>query len=253
MNFNSNRRDFLKSTSIGTLAAIGLPQIVAAAFEHENIKKIKLEKDNIILFQGDSITDWGRGHRALLPNTTNSLGAGYVLLTAAQLLQNYPGKNLFIYNKGVSGDKVFQLNERWESDCLLYKPDILSIHVGVNDFWHSYVYGYKGTVDTYIADYQKLLNRTKLALPDIKLVICEPFAVNGVGSVDDRWLPFDRFRKAARAIAAEHHAAFVPFQAVFDKAVNVAPAAYWSIDGIHPSVAGTALMAKAWTEVIASN
>jgi len=238
---------------MGTLAAMGLPQIVAAAFEHENTRKIKLEKDDIILFQGDSITDWGRGHRALLPNTTNGLGSGYVLLTAAHLLQNFPEKNLFIYNKGVSGNKVYQLNERWESDCLLYKPDILSIHIGVNDFWHTVVYGYKGTIETYISDYHKLLTRTKLALPDIKFVICEPFAVKGVGSVDDRWLPYERFRTAARQIAEEYHATFVPFQSVFDKAIHVAHPSYWSIDGIHPSVAGTALMAKAWTEVVSAN
>jgi len=249
---NSNtRRSFIKSASIGTLATLTLPQIVSAAFAGENIRKIGLSKDDVILFQGDSITDWGRNYSATQANSTNALGSGYVLLTAGHLLLKYPSKNLQIYNKGVSGNKVFQLADRWDADCLALKPNVLSIHIGVNDFWHTLTNGYTGTRETYITDYHKLLNRTKQALPNLKLVICEPFAVKGVKAVDDKWYPtFDLFRKAARDIANEYNAAFVPLQSVFDKALESAPGSYWNLDGVHPSVAGEALMAEAWMSVI---
>jgi lysophospholipase L1-like esterase len=237
MNPNSNRRHFIKTASVATVAAIGLPQIVSAAIASEKLKKIELNKNDVILFQGDSITDWGRVHSNTAPNNTGQLGTGY--------------KNLQLFNKGISGNKVYQLAERWDADTLALKPNVLSIHIGVNDFWHTMTSGYTGTIDTYIGDYHKLLDRTKQALPDVKLVICEPFALKGVKAVDDRWYPtFDLFRKAARDIAAEYNASFVPWQSVFDKALEVAPAAYWNLDGVHPSVAGEALMAKAWLEVV---
>lgn len=251
MNPLNTRRNFIKNAAVGTIATIALPQIVSAALITENIKKIDLNKDDIILFQGDSITDWGRDHSKSTANNTNALGSGYVLITAGHLLLNNPDKNLQIFNKGVSGNKVYQLADRWDTDCLALKPNVLSIHVGVNDFWHTLTNGYTGTIDTYISDYHKLIARTKQALPDVKLVICEPFATKGVKAVDDKWYPtFDLFRKAARDIATEYKAAFVPYQSVFDKALESAPAAYWSLDGVHPSIAGEALMARTWMEVV---
>lgn len=247
----NNRRNFLKNASFATLASIGLPQIVSAAFAGENIKKVSLNNNDVVLFQGDSITDWGRDHNKSIPNDTATLGSGYVLLTAGHLLLKNPEKGLQIYNKGVSGNKVYQLAERWDTDCLAIKPNVLSVHIGVNDFWHTLTYGYTGTIDTYITDYHKLLDRTKQALPEVKLVICEPFAVKGVKFADDKWYPtFDLFRKAARDIAAEYDAAFVPFQSVFDKALESAPGSYWTLDGVHPAIPGEALMAQAWMKAI---
>ncbi len=236
---------------MGTIATLALPQIVSAALANENIKKVELNKVDIILFQGDSITDWGRNYSATQPNSTNSLGSGYVLLTAGHLLLKYPEKNLHIYNKGISGNKVYQLADRWDADCLALKSNVLSIHIGVNDFWHTLTNGYTGTIDTYITDFHKFLDRTKQASPNVKLIICEPFALKGVKAVDDKWYPtFDLFRKAARDIATEYNATFVPLQSVFDKAVESAPAPYWNLDGVHPSVAGEALMAQAWMEAV---
>ncbi|HVW97726.1 MAG TPA: SGNH/GDSL hydrolase family protein [Mucilaginibacter sp.] len=251
MRKNSSRRSFIKSAAIGSLATMALPRIAAAAVAESGIKKVSLEKNDIILFQGDSITDWGRDHNKTVPNDTGSLGSGYVLLTTGQLLIKYPELDLKIYNKGISGNKVYQLAERWDTDALYIKPNVLSIHIGVNDFWHTLTNGYTGTIDNYIADYHALLNRTKKALPDVKLVICEPFGVKGVKAVDDRWYPtFDLFRKAAKDIAGEYNAPFVPYQAAFDKALESAPGSYWTLDGVHPSIAGEALMARTWMECV---
>jgi lysophospholipase L1-like esterase len=250
----NTRRNFLKTASIGTIATLALPEIVSAAFATEKFaKKVSLNKDDVILFQGDSITDWGRDRNNALPNNTSALGSGYALITASHLLLNNPEKNLKIFNKGVSGNKVYQLAERWDADCLALKPNVLSIHIGVNDFWHTLLNGYTGTIDTYITDYHKLLDRTKQALPDIKFIICEPFAIKGIKAVDDKWYPtFDLFRKAAHDIATEYNAAFVPYQAAFDKALELAPGPYWNLDGVHPSVAGEALMAQTWLKAVGS-
>jgi len=246
-----NRRNFITNTAIGTLASIAIPDIVTAAVAKSAAKKINLNANDVILFQGDSITDWGRNKADTTPNSFQMLGNGYTYLASADLLLKNPEKNLKIYNKGISGNKVFQLADRWETDCLAIKPNVLSIMIGVNDFWHTLTNGYKGTIDTYRTDFKKLLDRTKQALPDVQLIIGEPFAVKGVKAVDDKWYPaFNDYRAASKQIAADFSAAFIPYQSIFDKAIKSAPGSYWTTDGVHPSVAGANLMAQAWLKTV---
>jgi lysophospholipase L1-like esterase len=95
---------------------------------------------------------------------------------------------LKFFNRGISGSKVYQLAERWQVDCLDLKPNVLSILIGVNDFWHKQKMQYDGTLEKYESDYRALVKRTKSALPDVKLIICEPFLLN-FGAVDDSWFP----------------------------------------------------------------
>ncbi len=54
----------------------------------------------------------------------------------------------------------------------------------------------------------------------------------------------------AKNVDAEYNAPFVAWQSVMDKALEKAPAKYWSIDGVHPSLAGEQLMAAAWMEAV---
>ena len=247
----NSRRSFIKKAAFGTVAAVSIPDILTAAMAKEKIKEIKPLKDQVILFQGDSITDSGRNREDTGYNSSRNLGTGYPLLAGAALLNKYAALNLKIYNKGISGNKVFQLAERWDKDCLELKPDILSILIGVNDIWHKLGGNYNGTVDIYRNDYIALLERTKKALPGVRLIICEPFAVKGVKAVDDKWYPeFYDYQKAAREIAKQFNAVFIPFQSIYDEAQKKAPGAYWTGDGVHPTLAGAQLMAKAWMKAI---
>lgn len=248
---NNSRRNFIKNTSLAALATVSIPQIVSAATLKNPAKKIHLNTNDVILFQGDSITDWGRDYKSVVPNTTNILGPGYPIIASANLLLNHPDKNLLIWNRGIGGQKANDLLLRWDTDCIAIKPNILSILVGVNDFWHRLTFGYQGTVDTYRAAYTTMLDKTKQALPDVQLIIGEPFGVKGVKSVDEKWYPeFDRYRQTARELADKYGAVFIPYQSIFDKALEHAPGSYWTIDGVHPSVAGEALMAQAWLNVV---
>jgi lysophospholipase L1-like esterase len=173
------------------------------------------------------------------------------MLAAADLLEEHASLNLKIFNKGISGNKVYQLAERWDKDCLEIKPDVLSILIGVNDFWHKLNGNYNGTIEIYRNDYKALLEKTRKALPNVKLIICEPFAVPGVKAVDQKWYPdFYEYQKVAREIAAQFNAIFIPYQKIFDEAQKQAPGAYWTGDGVHPSLAGAQLMAEAWAETV---
>ena len=183
----TNRRTFLQQAAIGTIGLSAIPAILSAAEPSKKPQKGgKLNKNSVILFQGDSITDAGRDKTALTANEQRMLGNGYALLTAAELLYQHAALDLQIFNKGISGNKVYQLAERWQTDCLDIKPNLLSILIGVNDFWHKLNGKYDGTVEIYENDYRALLKKTKEALPDLQLVIGEPFAVTGCKAVDEK-------------------------------------------------------------------
>ena len=251
MENQNNRRSFIKKAALGGLMAVSIPEILSASMSSSGVKRNSLLKDNVILFQGDSITDAGRNKEDNSYNNAKVLGSGYPMLTGAALLEKFAALNLKVYNKGISGNKVYQLAERWDNDCLNIKPDVLSILIGVNDIWHKLNGQYNGTVDIYRKDYIALLERTKKALPNVKLIICEPFAVRGVKAVDDKWYPeFYDYQKAAREIATQFGATFVPYQKIYDEAQKHAPGAYWTPDGVHPTLAGAQLMAQAWLQAV---
>lgn len=251
MENHNNRRSFIKKAALGGFIAVSIPEILSASMMPSEIKKKSLIKDNIILFQGDSITDAGRNRDDNSFNNPGALGSGYAMLTGAELLEKYSSLNLKIINRGVSGNKVFQLAERWDKDCLDIKPDILSILIGVNDIWHKLEGNYNGTIEIYKNDYIALLDRTKKALPDVKIIICEPFAVPGIKAVDDKWYPeFYGYQKAAMEVAAQFKATFIPYQRIYNEAITRAPGVYWTGDGVHPTLAGAELMARAWVEAV---
>ena len=202
----------------------------------------------VILFQGDSITDCGRDRAVADPNRADGFGTGYPLLIAARLLSEHPDAGLSIFNRGVSGNMVPDLAARWEADCLALRPDVLGILIGVNDFWRTVDSGYHGTVADYEREYDALLARTREALPRARLIVLEPFALRSAGgAVTDAWFPeFDQRRAAAARVAHRAGATFVPLHGMFDQLVRRASAAYWSADGVHPTIAGHGAIAREW-------
>lgn len=249
---NLSRRSFFKNAGIGTAAIAGLPLLASSCStgtSENSSQKITnfFSQGDIVLFQGDSITDAGRDKEKELANNGRSFGGGYAFLLASWMLEEMAAKELTIYNRGISGNKVFQLSDRWDKDCLDLKPNILSILIGVNDYWHFRNGNYDGTPEVYENDLRKLLNRTKESLPDIKLVICQPFVLTETSAVDETWLePFSPYQAIAAKISKEFDATWVPFQTAFDKAIDKAPSKYWANDGVHPSMAGAQLMAETW-------
>jgi lysophospholipase L1-like esterase len=248
---SQDRRKFLKTAALGGALATMTPQLVSAAIAEKGnkLKKVKLSQNNVILFQGDSITDMGRNRSRKVSNDNSGLGASYPFIVGAELLLHHPDKNLKIYNRGISGNAVPQLAERWDEDCIALKPDVLSILVGVNDYWHTLTENYKGTLDSYQKDYDALLARTVKALPDVKLIIGEPYAIPGVKAVSSSWFPaFNGYQKISRSLAEKYNAVFIPYQSIYDQAIKLVPASYWTHDGVHPDTAGDALMARAVLE-----
>jgi lysophospholipase L1-like esterase len=255
MNLHS-RREFFRSAGLGAAAVTGIPLLSGATFRTDQLKRISrfFEAGDVLLFQGDSITDAGRDKEHELPNNAGSFGTGYAIMAASWLLRELAGKELTIYNRGISGNKVYQLAERWEKDCIILKPSVLSILIGVNDYWHMRDGRYAGTPEVYENDYRALLQQTRSLLPGVRFVICQPFVLTGTSAVDESWLkPFSVYQEIAEKLATEFNAIWVPFQEAFHDAVKCAPAAYWTGDGVHPSMAGAQLMAETWLQAVASS
>jgi len=241
------RREFL-AASLATAGGLSLAGCVGPGPETTGSL---LAKGDVVLFQGDSITDAGRSRKnAGEPNSQDALGKGYAWLAAAGLLVQHKGHDLRVFNRGISGNKVFQLAKRWQQDCVDLEPNVLSILIGVNDIWHARNGKYDGTVAIYERDYDALLARTRETLPNVELVVCEPFVLR-CGAIDESWFPeFDEYRAAARRVAEKHGTVWVAFQSMFDQAVRYAPPEHWAKDGVHPSNAGAALMAQAWLDAV---
>lgn len=239
-----NRRNFIRSASLVSTGLLGMGAAEAKGFLSS---KKELPKKLTVLFQGDSITDAGRDRSRYYPNDAGGMGNGYVFNIVSELMGKNPGTDWQCYNRGVSGNKVYQLADRWQDDCLQLQPDVLSILIGVNDFWHMINGRYDGTVSIYDRDLRKLLDDTLKALPGIKIILGEPFAVQGGTAITGEWHPaFSEYQKTAAQIAKDYNAVWIPYQQVFDEALQKAPVAYWCPDGVHPSIAGSFLMANAW-------
>ncbi len=205
----------------------------------------------LFLFQGDSITDAGRGRT---DDQNHILGHGYAFLIAAKLGAEFAEKNWRFVNRGISGNRVVDLYARWKEDTLNLKPDLLSILIGVNDVWHQFSRQAGVPAARFANTYRLILEEAKEHNPELRLVIGEPFILQ-TGAPAKNW---DEWKSEvcerasiAQKLAKEFGATYVPFQKVFDEACDRAPAPYWLWDGVHPTYAGHQLMADAWLNAVA--
>ena len=206
-----------------------------------------------ILFQGDSITDAGR-NREVLPESNAGYGAGYPALVAARIFGDHLGNEYNIINRGISGNRVVDLYARWKIDCLNLKPDVLSILIGVNDTWHEKSANRNGVeVDRYKLIYDMLLEWTVKTLPEIKLVLMEPFVLE-TGAVSADWLPEIAERGAVvKELAEKYNAIFIPCQQILDEAAcRAGDKTLILYDGVHPTLMGHQVLADNWLKYTAS-
>ncbi len=248
---NKTRRKFIKEVALTGVVSTCIPKSGVLAYINEDQEKQNMTEGMVFLFQGDSITDGNRG-RDNDPN--HIMGHGYAFSIASRIGADFPEKKLTFYNRGISGNKVNDLADRWQTDTLDLKPDVLSILVGINDS-SSAVFQYEPviTIEKYKELYKLLIDKTLASLPNIILVLCEPFILK-VGRVKDNWDAYysDVTKRQAivKDLTLQYDAVFVGFQKVLDEACKKAPADYWIWDGVHPTVPGHELLAREWIKQI---
>lgn len=208
-----------------------------------------------ILFQGDSITD-GNRLKDRPSDLNHQIGHSYVYVIAGKLGAQYPQKNLQFVNRGISGNTVQDLADRWERDCLAVCPDVLSILVGVNDVHYSVFDGREFCIEKTEETLKSLIDRTRLAHAVTEIVLCEPFSLP-VGEVGRRWSQWQpkllQVQQTIRSVAAQKQVHFLPLQEMFDGLCQTAPPAYWIWDGVHPTESGHWMIARQWLQFAAEN
>lgn len=196
-----------------------------------------------ILFQGDSITDCGRSRE-----NDSYLGNGYPRNVQGKLMVAEPGQHTFI-NRGISGNRIVDVYARIKADIINLAPDVMSILIGINDVWHEVSIKNGVAAPKFEMIYDMLISEVKEALPNIKIMILEPFVLKGCATVEhwDEFYPETLLRaKAARKIAEKHNLTFIPLQDMFDSLPNNVLPDYWAGDGVHPTAAGHELISNEW-------
>lgn len=211
--------------------------------QHKPAPRASLVRPNdVVLFQGDSITDCGR-NRAI----ADHLGSGYAQFVAGAVGSDYPEWDVAFLNRGVGGDRVRNLRSRWQEDCLNLQPTVVSIYIGINDTWRRYDQNDPTSAADFKETYRALIETTKQKL-DARLILVEPFVL---AVTEDRraWREdLDPKIHAVRDLAREYGTAYVPLDGLFAQATTRRAPTYWAPDGVHPSLPGHMLIAKAWLQ-----
>ena len=216
-----------------------------------------------ILFQGDSITDCGRireeSDSAITKfykklHKATVLGSGYPAKVTAQLEKDCPGKYKYI-NRGIGGDTILNVYARIVKDIINIKPDYMSLLIGVNDVWRGIDNNYGTGKERFEKIYDILLSDLRAELPDMKIMIMEPFVLEGTASVNTPERPdrYEVFKKGvgevaevSRILAEKYECKFIEIQSKLDEVAKVKGASYLSADGVHPSDAGHELIKNEW-------
>lgn len=223
-----------------------------------------------VLFIGDSITDggWGKSGGDMRPSSERTewdknhvYGHGFVEQTASYLESKYPEDEITFWNRGISGNSLAQMCERWQEDAIRLQPNVISILIGTNDVHYYLEQKEKGQIqhfdfEAWEARYRHLLDQTIDSLPGVQFVLCTPFTARvgragDAANYEERASLISELAAIVRRIAADYHATLIPYDTMFGtlrKEHATTNNAYWIWDGIHPTPAGHQRMSQLWIE-----
>ncbi len=194
-----------------------------------------------ILFQGDSITDAGRDR-----SDPHNLGPGYPFYAAENISKNHPDMDFEFVNLGISGNQTKDLVERLQNDFIDIQPDVVSIHIGVNDTWHHAADKSWIPNDVFEKNYRTVLEAIKTKT-NAKIIMIEQYLLPN----DEK----DFFREdlngkidVERKLAREFADVYVPLDGILAKACLEQPSTYWSDDGVHPNKNGSQFIGKVYAD-----
>lgn len=191
----------------------------------------------VTVFIGDSVTDCDR---LIKP----PYGDGYVSNIA-----NSGRLSGEIVNVGISGDRLIDLEERWNTDVLAYQPTLVSVAIGINDTWRRYKSNEPTSVEDFQNRYRRVLTATK-AQGNSELVLCEPFLLEVREEMNSWREDLDPKIAVVHKMAAEFGAKLVPFDQHLKAVANEMAMVELADDGVHPSILGHQIMADLWSRTV---
>jgi len=204
---------------------------------------IKIKNGQSILFIGDSITDCGR--RA----ENRPLGDGYVKLFSDMLAIREPAKRINIINKGINGNRVTDLRDRWSDDVLRHKPDWLSVKIGINDT-NSFLQGAsKDSPEKFGLVYDDILAKTKKALPRCSILLIEPFYIS-IEKSSDVLKTLPKYINVVRIMSEKYKTRLVRTHEIFANLLKFHKADVFCPEPVHPNLTGHLVIAEAVYQVL---
>lgn len=209
-----------------------------------------LEKNDTLLFIGDSISDYER-KRPVGEGLFNALGHSYVACAGALLNCMYPELHLRVINMGVSGNQVRDLDARWQTDVMDLKPQWVSVLIGINDVWRQFdcpqMPETHVSLQEYEETYARLIERT---LPQVKgMILMTPYYMEP-NRQDPMRARMDEYGAVVRKLADKYHLTFVDLQAGWDRLFQHMHSTNIAWDRIHPNQTGCMYIAKQFLQAI---
>lgn len=150
-----------------------------------------------------------------------------------------------VLNTGISGNRVNDLEDRWNSDCIALRPDVLTILIGINDTWRRYDNDDPTSAEAFDAGYRRLLTRVRDEL-GCPVVLMEPF-LTPVRADQHRWREdLDPKIEVVRQLARDFETTLLPTDRVMSDAAERLGADAVAYDGVHPTPLGHRLLADTW-------
>ncbi|RLD12574.1 MAG: GDSL family lipase [Chlamydiae bacterium] len=208
---------------------------------------MKIKNGNSLLFIGDSITDCGRARPV---GTGIGLGESYVAFVNSLLTAFYPAREITVLNTGISGNRVIDLEARWQTDVLDLAPDWLSVMIGINDVWRQfddYLNPNQVTISIYESIYRNILEQTRRNLKG--LVLMTPYYIE-TNLSDPMRERMDKYGKVVEKLAHEFDAIFVNVQTAFDFHLTHRPTQSLCSDRVHPNQTGHMIIAKSFLTAV---
>lgn len=200
------------------------------------------------LFQGDSITDAGRRGAAA------PFGTGYAKFTIDLVTAMYPERHITWINRGIGGNRVTQLAERWTDDTIRHQPDWVSILIGINDL-HSFLRGGDPVVpvELYAEKYEEILTRTRDEV-GAQMLLLDPFYISmdrGSGSWRSVVLEaLPAYIEVVHALAAKFGCRHIATHELFARHLQYREAEEFCPEPVHPGPTGHLLIAHAIVEAL---
>ncbi|MCM8818315.1 MAG: SGNH/GDSL hydrolase family protein [Candidatus Omnitrophica bacterium] len=203
----------------------------------------KIKDRQKILFIGDSITDCGR--RAEF----RPIGNGYVKLFYDMLIANFPERKIEIVNKGISGNTILDLANRWEDDVIYQKCDWLSILIGINDI-HRVLNKHESwsefTPENYRKRYDYILKRTTEKL-NCKIILIEPFYISTDKTDNFRGKvikELQEYIEIVEEMSKKYEAYHLKMHRIFQKQLEYFEPEVFAPEPVHPNLTGHFLIAN---------
>jgi lysophospholipase L1-like esterase len=212
-------------------------------------KDFYLHNGQRVLFYGDSITEQRY----------------YPVAIETYVRTRFPNLHVKFVDSSVGGARVIgnwavsSEDESLERDVYPFKPDVITIMLGMNDA--EYQPFDQSVFDTYVKGYRYIIQQMQQHLPGVKIVLIEPspwddvtqtpsYPTNPTNQPDGYNSTLLHYCKFVRQLAAEHHLMVVDFNAPMVKLMQEADhenhaLAQKIIPGrVHPGATGELAMAQ---------